>query len=417
MIKKLTFFKVLFIGIFVQATALICNAQLVPGAGAYTEDPKKILLAADQAISKLHSVSYEASYEGSGAGAVISSLTIGKVKLANLETERLLSVKLAAEGKLYNSKTGEAERFDASSTGETVFRLRANEKTLIRKVLAENDPKERNFGFVTSLLGGAPNMLTMFEYIQANPFEKQMAGETLEYEGWAVVGGVRCHVIYAEFDRTPDGKVRRQRWFIGVKDNLPRRLEWLLMDDKGRFGAQVLTLTNLRTDIPLSSQTFAVKLPKGYKIKDYESPKQRPPLLSIGTLAPEWKLTDPTGKTHSLSDYRGKVVVMDFWATYCGPCVKTMPDLQALHNKFRERGVKVLGINSWEDGDASAYFKDKGYSYELMLNGEAIGQIYRVSAMPTLYVIGVNGEIIYHGVTPDSNLTTIIEQYLKEQGM
>lgn len=335
MIMKLTIFKVLLLGIFIQVMFSICNAQIVPGVGAYTEDPRKILLAADQVISKLHSVSYEAKYEGVGAGAVISSQTVGEVKLANLKMERLLSVNLAAEGKLYNSKTGEAERFDIAFTDNTVFRLRANEKTLMRKVLAHNDPKERDFGFATSLLGAAPNQLIMFEYILAKPFERQLAGEIVEYEGWAVVGDVRCHVIYAEFDKRPDGKVRKQRWFIGMKDNLPRKLEWLFADDKGRFGAQLLTLSNLRANIPLNSQSFAVKLPKGYKIKDYESPKQRPPLLAIGTIAPDWKLTDSTGKTHSLSEYRGKVVVMDFWATYCGPCVKTMPDLQALHNKYR----------------------------------------------------------------------------------
>jgi thiol-disulfide isomerase/thioredoxin len=417
MSKAITLFKVSIVGILVQSMALICNSQLVPGAGAYTEDPKKILRAADLAIRKLESVSYDAGFEGSGAGAVITSPATGKVRLANLDGDRLLSVNLAAKGKRYGLTSGKAELFDVSFSGKTVYRLRADEQTLMRKVLADNDPKERDFGYITSLLGAAPNQLIMFEYIQPEPFERQMAGEVLEYEGWAVVNNVRCHVVYAEFDRRPDGTVRKQRWFIGIKDHLPRKLEWLLMDDKGRHGAQALTLANLRTDIPLKSQSLAVKLPKGYKIKDYDSPTQRPPLLAVGTIAPEWKLTDHLGKVHMMSNYRGKVVVMDFWATYCGPCVKTMPELQTLHQKYRERGVIVFGINSWEEGDAPAYFKDKGYTYELLLNGEAIGQTYRVSSMPTLYVIGIRGEIIYHGIIPGADLTTVIEDYLEEHEM
>ena len=94
-----------------------------------------------------------------------------------------------------------------------------------------------------------------------------------------------------------------------------------------------------------------------------------------------------------------------------------MPDLQALHNKYKERGVRVVGINSWEEGNASAYFKEKGYSYELLLNGETIGEMYQVSSMPTIYIIGIRGEVIYNGVIPDTKLKVLIENYLTENEM
>jgi thiol-disulfide isomerase/thioredoxin len=253
----------------------------------------------------------------------------------------------------------------------------------------------------------------MYEFLLPKPFERQMMAEVLEYEGRATVGDVLCHVVYAEFDRRPDGRIRRQRWFIGTKDNLPRKVETIVADDKGRYGAYELTLTNLRADVPISPQAFVVQLPKGYKIKDYEPPK-RPELLAVGETAPEWTLTDSSGKAHTLSSYRGKVVVLDFWATWCGPCVKTMPEIQTLYDKFKGRGVEVFGVNAWEESNSPVYFKEKGYTYGLLLNGETITKSYRVSNLPTIYVIGNKGEIIYRSVMPDSNLTAAIEQYLKE---
>src|SRR5215813_2707656 len=81
-------------------------------------------------------------------------------------------------------------------------------------------------------------------------------------------------------------------------------------------------------------------------------PKQVMNLLPVGTTAPDWQLSGAQGQTYSLSSYRGKVVVMDFWATWCQPCTAVMPRMQKLQQKFADKGVVVFGINSWENGDA-----------------------------------------------------------------
>jgi thiol-disulfide isomerase/thioredoxin len=413
---KFTFLKVLFLCCFIQATSLICDAQVVPGVGAYTEDPKKILMAAEQVVGNLRRVTYEATFESVGSFATRGSMTVGKIKLAKLEAGNPLTAKVAAEGKSYPAGRNDAETFKAAFTGTTIFRLYTDKKILMRKVLTDTDPKERDFGFVTGLLGAGANDLMMFEYLLTKPFARLIIGQVIEYEGRAAVGGVLCHVIYAEFDKRPDGRIRKQRWFIGINDKLPRKVETLSADDKGRHGGYTLTLSNLRAEAPLSPQTFSIVLPQGYKIKDYE-PTKRPEPLAVGEIAPEWKLTDYEGKTHTLSDYKGKVVVLDFWATWCAPCVKTMPEIQALHEKYKDLGVKVFGVNTWEEGNSVAYFKEKNYSYGLLLNGETITKSYRVSNLPVIYVIGVGGEVIYQSNVPDSNLANVIEQYLKERGV
>src|SRR5215216_2507820 len=93
-----------------------------------------------------------------------------------------------------------------------------------------------------------------------------------------------------------------------------------------------------------------------------EKEKEETALLAVGDAAPDWKLTDPRGRAHTLAEYRGKVVVLDFWATWCGPCTRVMPRLEKLHRKYGAQGLVVFGINSFETGDPAAMMKKKGYT-------------------------------------------------------
>lgn len=146
--------------------------------------------------------------------------------------------------------------------------------------------------------------------------------------------------------------------------------------------------------------------------------KQVMNLLPVGQTAPDWQLTGAEGKAHLLSSYRGKIVVMDFWATWCVPCAAVMPRMQKLHEKFADKGVVVFGINSWENGDAIALMKKKRYSYELLLNGEQIAQAYKVTTLPVVYIVGLDGEIIYcHEGEDQKDLSTVVEKYLKAKGI
>lgn len=138
-------------------------------------------------------------------------------------------------------------------------------------------------------------------------------------------------------------------------------------------------------------------------------------LLAVGSIAPEWKLADTAGRTHSLSDYRGRIVVLDFWATWCGPCAQLMPRMQKLHERFRERGVVVFGVNSWETGDASRLMKEKRFDYGLLTGGEEIAPAYGIINLPVVYIIGTDGRIIYrHEGLDDKDLSKLIEKELKE---
>ena len=291
------------------------NVQRIgPGTGAYTEDPKKILRAAEQAIRAVHSLTYEANYEGTGAIATHSGVVSGSVSLSKLADNDPLRAKIAASGVTLPGGSEEVATFHTTFDGKTIRKLRPKEKAVMIKTLSATDSKERTLGFVTSFFGGGPYHLLMLPYLLDAPFAQQTEGSVADYEGRAAVNGVLCHVVYVEYGAYGidlKGRLQKERWFFGVKDGLPRKLETLVADDNGRYGAYVLTLSKLHPNVALPNPTFIVRVPKGYLIKLYEPPN-RPALLAVGDPAPDWKLADPMGKVHSLSDYHGKLVVLDF---------------------------------------------------------------------------------------------------------
>jgi len=152
--------------------------------------------------------------------------------------------------------------------------------------------------------------------------------------------------------------------------------------------------------------------------KPKDSHERSMKLLAVGEIAPDWQLNNADGKVHSLVQYRGKVIVMDFWATWCGPCAKVMPRLQKLHEKLSDKGVVVIGVNSWEKSDPVALMKQKGYSYQLLLNGEQIAEAYKVTMLPVVYIVGLDGKIIYcREGESQKDLLAVIEKYFKANGV
>jgi peroxiredoxin len=88
--------------------------------------------------------------------------------------------------------------------------------------------------------------------------------------------------------------------------------------------------------------------------------------------------------------------------------------MQKLHEKYRDQGVAVFGVNSWENQDPAGFMQQKRYTYGLLLKGEQITEAYKVTIMPAVYLIGGDGRIIYsHEGVDDKNLSSLIEKQLK----
>ena len=161
----------------------------------------------------------------------------------------------------------------------------------------------------------------------------------------------------------------------------------------------VLELSEVDTAPEFDDTTFAVRVPDGFQRREYTRPTRRNPalanLLKVGSEAPDWTLKTPSGRAVTLSKLRGKIVLIDFWATWCGPCKAAMPTLQELHEKYKGKPVVVVGINTWERADPAAFMKKNKLSYGLLLKGDAVARAYGVLGIPTFYLIGPDGKILY----------------------
>lgn len=113
--------------------------------------------------------------------------------------------------------------------------------------------------------------------------------------------------------------------------------------------------------------------------------------------APEFSLADTAGDTHTLADYRGRVLVVNFWATWCPPCVKEMPALDRLQQQLGEAGVQVVGINMGETTDDIASFNERvPVDFPLLLSPDmSAGQDWGVRGLPTTFILDPEGRIVF----------------------
>ena len=112
----------------------------------------------------------------------------------------------------------------------------------------------------------------------------------------------------------------------------------------------------------------------------------------INDAAPDFTLKDLTGRNISLSDYKGKVVLLEFWATWCPPCKASVPALVALHKKYEQQGFIVVGVSMDTDSDASEkvrqFSASHNINYPVLIANEAIPKLYNVISIPTSFLIG-----------------------------
>lgn len=113
--------------------------------------------------------------------------------------------------------------------------------------------------------------------------------------------------------------------------------------------------------------------------------------------APDFTLKDLEGKTVKLSDFKGKVIILDFWATWCPPCRMEIPHFRALYGKYKSKGLEIIGVSLDRSGveDVKRFAKNNQINYPLLMGNESVAILYgNIRAIPTTFVIDRKNKIV-----------------------
>ncbi len=154
-----------------------------------------------------------------------------------------------------------------------------------------------------------------------------------------------------------------------------------------------------------------------------QSTAGRIPAPQKGFLAPDFSLADPNGRVYTLSELRGKAVIVNLWATWCPPCRAEMPEIEAQYKKYAVQGLVVLGVNATDQDaplDIVPFANEYGLTFPILLDETGqVEQKYDLRSLPSTFFINRDGtiaEVVIGGPMSGALLQTYIEEILASRG-
>ncbi len=394
--------------------------------GATPRDAKAILRNAAEAMKKANALRYHANVGGQGVGSVART----RVSFARADAG---GWKISVVGELFSKNpdgsTTSLRTIEIGYDGVTARSISQSDKVVAEYDIRKPDELKT---FLNNHDGGAS---VIWEAIEPEPFASALAAPTLKAIGTDKVEGVECDVVRFEAPGS-DADTQVIEIAIAAEDHLPRRVSRSRKPEKpdDKVTSRVTTMTEVAANDGVLG-AFVLSTPDGFMVKS-ETPRKPKPeapkreqgpqqplaergLLANGTEAPAWTLKDSDGKDVKLSDYKGKVVVLDFWGSWCPPCRAAMPGIQKLHEKYKDRGVAVVGMNFERNAAANPakFMKDNGYTYNLVLKADTIADKYKVNGWPTFYILDKQGKVLWsavgHDPSHEEQMAKVIEEALK----
>jgi len=334
---------------------------------------REIVERAQAALAEATVVRYEA--RGEVDGVLASRLPRMEGTVAIVASAGSDIPKLRIDARVVPPGQSEPVNFGLACDGTFVAVVEHGQKVFIRRALPIGKP-----------LLNSVSPLWIREFGVPRALARETSAARLEYIGTEVVEDAECHVIHAVLAED-GGEVR---WHFAISDYLPRRVQRIVDTPSGKSSITT-RLRRLELKPSLPDDLFSLSRPG-----DFRDPTGAD-LLEVGSEAPDWTLRTADGQSVSLRELRGKVVLLDFWATWCGPCRIAMPILQRLHERYKGKAVAIYGVNCFERdvrADPAGFMRAAGFSYPLLLGGDRVAKSYRVQGIPTFYLIGPDGRIM-----------------------
>jgi thiol-disulfide isomerase/thioredoxin len=237
------------------------------------------------------------------------------------------------------------------------------------------------------------------EFVEADPYWRELnfsaALSVLPSEPIHGRSSERVLVTY----RSADGIEAETIWWVDQEDGLPRRCLWRA-PFTGPDGI-VLTLADVQSGVLLPAAEL--RAPRGSRELETR-------IIGLGELVPPWALSSSTGALIRSQELRGKVVVLDFWNTWCPVCRSVAPATRQLAAEFADQPVQILGVNIFETGDPLAHWQASAPGYPTLLKGEELGHSLDLPWQPAVAVIDGEGILRFKQLGASGDRTDRVRQ-------